>query len=128
MSLTISFWFFESIYLKHLNSLKSERKYELSILNKMWQHVFISGSQIIYIHIFFSYVPGLYIFLLLCGNYPLILKRGKCRSLMWVDSLLNKIDPRMIELNQHEHEWYIPPNTERDTRTKLGILLGEVFQ
>ena len=37
---------FESIYLKYIKSLQSERKSELSISNKMWQHVFRSGKDL----------------------------------------------------------------------------------
>ena len=35
--------FCESLYLKYPKSLQSERKYELSVSNEMWQHVFRSG-------------------------------------------------------------------------------------
>ena len=50
---------FKSRYLKYFISLKSERKFELSISNEMWQHIFRYpvGS---YIFTFLTYVPGLY--------------------------------------------------------------------
>ena len=33
----------------------------------------------------------------------------------------------MIELNQPNQEYYLPPNTEREYRTKFKIPLGGVF-
>ena len=33
------------------------------------------------------------LFLLICGNYPLTSKMGRCRNLLKVDSRLNQIDP-----------------------------------
>ena len=58
--------FFESIYLKYLEPLQYERKYEISISNKIWQHVFRSGSRMIYFHIFvFSVTYLVYIFFFL---------------------------------------------------------------
>ena len=76
--------FFKSKYLKYIKYIHSEQKYELSISNKMWQHVFRSGSRIIYFHIFvFSVLYLVYtFFLLLCGNYPLTSKSGRCRNLL----------------------------------------------
>ena len=73
-------------------SIESERKFELSILNEMRQHVFRSGVRS-YIFTFLGYVPGLYIFLLVCGNYPLNSKRGSCRDLLSIDSRLKRINP-----------------------------------
>ena len=58
----IFFSMFKIKNLKYLKYLQSERKYELSISKKMWQHVYRSGSRIKCFHlfIFISYVPGLY--------------------------------------------------------------------
>ena len=60
---------------------------------------------------FLGYIPGLYIFLLVCGNYPLTLKRGRCRNLLSIYSRLNQINPstNIIFL----------PNVERGYITKL---------
>ena len=47
-------------------------------------------------HIFSNFLVTylVYIFfLLVCGNYPLTSKRGKCRNLLSIDYQLNKIDP-----------------------------------
>ena len=76
--------FFKSIYLKYLKYLQSEREYELSISNKMWQRVFISGGGIIYFHIFSLSVTYLIyiLFFLVYGNYPLTSKKGRCRNLL----------------------------------------------
>ena len=79
---------FKSWYLKYPQSLKSNRTFELRISNEMWQHIF--GS---YIYTFLGYVPGLYIFLLEYGNYPLTSKRRRCRNILSIDSRLNRIDP-----------------------------------
>ena len=56
---------FKSLYLKYFKSIESERKFELSISNGMWQkisdpdsdHIFshFLGTQLVYI-LFFSYV------------------------------------------------------------------------
>ena len=34
------------------------------------------------------------LFLLVCGNYPLNSKRGRCRNLLSINYRLNRIDPR----------------------------------
>ena len=75
-------WFFKSKYLKYLRYIQSKQKSELSISNKLWNHVFRSGSWIIYFHIlFFSVTYLVYIlFLLVCGNYQLTSKIGRCRN------------------------------------------------
>ena len=71
----------------------------------------------------FSYFVVTYLvyilFILVCGNYPLTLKRGRCRNLMSIDSWLNQIEPitNIIFLT----------NAERGYRKKFEILLGEVF-
>ena len=45
----------------------------------------------------FSHFLGTYLVyllcLLVCGNYPLTSKRGRCRNLLSIDSRLNRIDP-----------------------------------
>ena len=85
--------FFKSRYLKYPKYLESNSKSEFSISNEMGQHVFISavGS---YVFIFFSDTYLVYIFLLLvCGNYPLTSKRGRCRNLLSIDCQLNRINP-----------------------------------
>ena len=66
----------------------------------------------------FSHFLGTYLVyilcLLVCGNYPLILNRGRCRNLLSIDSWLNQIDSiTNIFL----------PNPERGYRTKFEILL-----
>ena len=66
-----------------------------------------SGTYLVYI-----------LFLLVCGNYPLTSKRGRCRNLLSIDSRLNQID---LSTN------LFPPNPEREYRTKFEILLEEVF-
>ena len=72
----------------------------------------------------FSHILGTYLvyilFLLVCGNYPLTSRRGRFRSLLSIDSRLNRIGPstNIISL----------PNEERIYRTKSEILLGGVFQ
>ena len=106
-------------YFKYSNSMEFEHKFELSISNEMWQHVFRSvvGS---YIFTFFGYVPGLYTFLLVYGNYPLTLNRGRRRNLMSIDSQLNQIYPSTNIIS--------PPNTEQGYRTKFEIMLEGVFQ
>ena len=56
--------------------LASQNKCDKMISDPIW-------SRIIYFNILlFSYVPGLYIFLIVCGNYQLTLKRGRCRNLL----------------------------------------------
>ena len=50
---------FKSQCLKYSKYLESECKFELSISNEMWQHVFRSGVGS-YIFTFLGYVPGLY--------------------------------------------------------------------
>ena len=71
----------------------------------------------------FSHFLGTYLvcimFLLVCGNYPLTLKRGRCRNLLSIDSRLNRIEPSTSII--------FPPNVERGYRTKLQILLEGVF-
>ena len=52
--------------------------------------------------------------LLVCGNYPLTSKRGRCRNLLSIDSRLNRIDPSTN---------IFPPNPERGYKTKFEILL-----
>ena len=60
----------------------------------------------------FSHFSGIYLvyilFLILCSNYPLTLKMGRCRNLLSIDSQLNWIDPSTNIIS--------PPNTERGYR------------
>ena len=67
---------FKSRYLKYSKSLESNRKFELSILNKMWQHVFRSvvGS---YILNFFLVTYLVYIFPLPYVVIIHLLRRGE---------------------------------------------------
>ena len=51
--------YFQITIPQFFKSLESERKFELSISNEMWQRVFISGVRS-YIFIFIGYIPGLY--------------------------------------------------------------------
>ena len=66
----------------------------------------------------FSHFLGTYLvyilFLLVCGNYPLTSKRGRCRNLLSIDSRLNRIDPSTN---------IFPPNPEQGYKTKFEILL-----
>ena len=111
---------FKSRYLKYPKSLESNRKFELRISNEMWQHIFRSvvGS---YILKFFSVTYLVYIFfLIVCGNYPLTSKRGRCRNLLSNNPRLNWIYliTNIIFL----------PNPEQGYITKFEILLEGVFQ
>ena len=71
----------------------------------------------------FSHFLGTYLvyilFILICGNYPLTSKRGRCRNLLSIGSLLNQIDPSTN---------IFPLNPERGYRAKFEILLEGVFQ
>ena len=71
----------------------------------------------------FSDFSGMYLvyilFLIVCGDYPLNPKRGRCRNLLSIDSRLNIIDPSTN---------IYPPNPERGYITKFEILLKGVFQ
>ena len=71
----------------------------------------------IFSHFLVTYVVY-FLFILICGNYPLTLKRGRCRNLLSTDSRLNRIDPSTN---------IFPPNPERGYRIKLEILLGGVI-
>ena len=93
------------------SSLASQTKCDNTFSNPQSDHIFshFSGTYLVYI-----------LFLLVCGNYPLISKREMCRNLLSIDYLLNRIDPskNLIFL----------PNKERVYRTKFEILLEGVFQ
>ena len=71
----------------------------------------------------FSHFSGTYLvyilFLLVCDNYPLTSKRGRCRNILSIDSRLNRIGPSTN---------ICLPNPERGYRTKFEILLEVVFQ
>ena len=111
---------FKSWYLKYPISLESNRKFELSISNEMWQHVFRS----VVVSYIFKFFLGTYLvyklFLIVCGNYPLTLKKGICRNLLSIDSQLNQIEPSTNII--------FPPNSEQGYRTKFEILLELLFQ
>ena len=60
-----------------------------------------------------------FLFLLVCGNYPLTSKMIRCWNILSIDSRLNQIDPSTnIFLS----------NPERGYRTKLEILLERVYK
>ena len=84
---------FESMYLKYLKSLQSGHKFELRISDDMWQHDFIYEVRS-YIFIFLVTCIVYILFLVLCGNCPLLLKkRGVFKSTVsWF----------LIEYNQPE--------------------------
>ena len=57
-------------------------------------------SRIIYFHVFlFVFVPGLYFFLGVCGNYPLTSKKLRCRNLLYVGSRLNWIESTRAQIS-----------------------------
>ena len=72
----------------------------------------------------FSHLSGTYLvyilFILVCGNYLLNTKRGRCRNILSIDYRLNRIDPRTNII--------YPPNSEWGYRTKFEILLEGVFK
>ena len=92
-------------------SLASQTKWDDMFSDPESDHIFshFLGTYLVYI-----------LFLLLCGNYPLTLKRGRCRNLLSIDSRLNWIDPNTNII--------FLPNVDRGYRTKFEILLGGVFQ
>ena len=91
------------------SSLASQTKCDNVFSYPQLDHIFshFSGTYLVYI-----------LCLLVCGNYPLTPKRGRCRNLLSIDSQLNRIDPSTN---------IFPPNLERGYRTKFEILLEEVF-
>ena len=92
-------------------SLASQTKCENIFSDLYLDHIF---------HIFLGYLPGYILFLLVCGNYTLTLKRGRCRNLLSIDSQLNLIEPSTNIIS--------PPNAERGYRTKIEILHEGVFK
>ena len=66
-----------SLYTK---SLQSGQKFDLNISNNIRPHVFRSevGS---YFHSF-GYVSGLYVFILVCSNFPLTSNMGRCWNIL----------------------------------------------
>ena len=76
-------------------------------------------SDHIYSHFLGTYLVYI-LFLLLCGNYSLTLKRGRCRNLLSIDSQLNQIYPSTNIISS--------PNSEHGYRTKFENLLGVAFQ
>ena len=91
------------------SSLASQTKRDNIFSDPESDHIFshLSGTYLVYI-----------LFLLICGNYPLTSKRGRCRNLISIDSWLNRINPNAN---------IFPPNPERGYRTKFKILLEGVF-
>ena len=67
----------KSIYLKYLKYLQSRRKFELSISKYMRPFVFRSGAGS-YIFIFLVTYLNYILFLLVCDNFPLTSKKGRC--------------------------------------------------
>ena len=82
----------KSIYLKYLQYLQSGHKFEISIQNDIWLHVFRSEVGL-YIFIFLITYLVYSLFLIVCGNFPLTLNTGMCWNLLWFDSRLNWINP-----------------------------------
>ena len=76
---------------KMSNLYNPDKKIKPSISNNMWPHV--SDPKSDHTFIFFGYVPGLYFFLILCGNFPVTSKTGRCWNLLKFDSRLNQIYP-----------------------------------
>ena len=97
--------FFKSIYLKYVKFLQSGRKSELSISNKMGQHVFRYRSMIIYSLHFFCQLHNWFIlcFLLYVVNIHLLWRGGDvgryCKLIPnWIKAAgeqLNQIEPSM---------------------------------
>ena len=119
-TLSTVFIYFQITIPQISKSLESNCKFDLSISNKMWKHVFrfAVGSYI------FTFFTGTYLvytlFPLVCGNCPLTSNRGRCRNILSVDSRLNRINPITNTI--------FLPNAERGYRTKFEILLEGVFQ
>ena len=109
---------FKSRYLKYFKSLESERKFELSVSNEMWQHVFRYGVGSYISHFLGTHLAYI-LFHLLCVNYPLTSKRGRWINLLSIDYRLNQIDPSTNIFS---------PNPEQGYRTKFEILLEVLFQ
>ena len=93
------------------SSLASQTKCDNMVSDRQSDHIFshFLGTYLVYIF-----------FLLVCGNYPLTSKRGRCRNLLSNYYQLNQIDPSTNII--------FPPNVEQGYRTKFEILLGGVFQ
>ena len=91
------------------SSLASQTKCDNMLSDPESDHIFshFLGTYLVYI-----------LFLLVCGNYPLTSKRGRCSNLLSIYSWLNLIDPNTN---------IFPPNIEQRYRTKFEILLEEVF-
>ena len=91
-------------------SLASQTKCDNMFSDPELDHIFshFLGTYLVYI-----------LFLLVCGNYPLTLKRGRCRNLLSINSRLNQIDPSTN---------IFPFNPEWGYSTKLEILLEGVSQ
>ena len=72
----------ESIHLKYLKSLQSVHKFELIISNDMWPHVFrYEVGSYIYSYYFVTYLSYI-LFLFVCGNFTLTLKKWRCWNLL----------------------------------------------
>ena len=93
------------------SSLASQNKCENMFSDPELDNIFshLSGTYLVYIF-----------FLLICGNYPLTLKRVRCRNILSIDFRLNRIDPSTNII--------LSPNAERGYRTKFEIRLEGLFQ
>ena len=93
------------------SSLASQTKCDSIFSDPELDHIFshFSGTYLVYIS-----------FIFVCDNYPLTLKMGRCRNLLYIDSRLNTIEPSKNIIS--------PPNAEWGYRTKFEIMLEGVFQ
>ena len=61
--------------------------------------LYLSGTYLVYI-----------LFILVCGNYPLTLRRGRCSNILSIDSWLNRIDPSTYIISCQMWNGDIEPN------------------
>ena len=111
---TVFFSAFESIYLKYIKSLQSGWKFEPSISNDVWPHVFRSEVGL-YFPYFWLRIWLIFCFFLYVTIFHLLRRREGigiyCKLITyWIESNLSRI--------------LLPAQY----RTKFEILLGEVFQ
>ena len=85
------------------SSLAYQKKIDDTISDPESDHLFLHllGAYLVYI-----------LFHLLCGNYPLTSKRGRCRNLISVDSWLNQIDPNTNIISRQIQNGDIEPNSK----------------
>ena len=80
-----------NIYNPNVNpSLESQKK-----CDNMFSYPLVGSYIFTFFSIFQLLTWFIYKFLLVCGNYWLTYERGRCRNLLWVDSLLNHVNPSM---------------------------------